>query len=244
MHVGTWWCVMNIFSIKSTRGSHATLMFLFHVYSCSAKNISCLIHASHTAVNHSRLQTHSLNSDNGAHSADLFRRMETCVSKSMSVCCLLRELKSPRGYFCGTWIIFAFPCGLIMHNNPLKPICSLKTHLSVKPVTFKPCKVHSYRALHHMCSRGQIPERLHKKKKKQHNLCSLLPWAQNKNLSWKNVALDDSLIMCINQTCSISGGWDDSLLPFIDPIYQANSCGLICLPLYPQPKNHFWHHLL
>lgn len=155
---------MNIFSIKSTRGSHATLMFLFHVYSCSAKNILSLIHANHTAVNHSRLQMHSLSSDNGAHSADLCRRrMETCVSKSLSVFCLLRELKSPRRCFCGTWIIFAFPFGLIIHNNPLKPICSLNTHLSVKPVALKSFKVHSYRSLHHMCSRGQIPERLYKK---------------------------------------------------------------------------------
>lgn len=151
---------MNIFSIKFTRGSHATLMFLFHVYSCSAKNISSLIHENHTAVNHSCLRMHSLSSDNGAHSADLFRRMETCVSKSKSVCYLLRELTSPKHCLCGTGIIFGFPCGLIMHNNPLKPICALKTHLSVKPVAFKRCKVHSYRSHHHMCSRGQIPARI------------------------------------------------------------------------------------
>lgn len=155
---------MNIFSIKSTRGSHATLMFLFHVYPCSAKNISGLIRANHTAVNHSRLQTHSLGSDNGAHSADLFRRMETCVSKSKSVCCLLREWRSPTHCSCGTRIIFGFPCGLIMPHHPLKPICSLKIYLSFKPVAFKPYKEHSYRFLHHMCSRGQIPAKLHKKK--------------------------------------------------------------------------------
>lgn len=147
---------LNIFSIKPTRGSHATLMFLFHVYSCSAKNISSLIHVNHTAVNHSRLWTHSLSSDNGPHSADLFSIMETCMSKSKWVCCLLRELRCPDHCLCGMWIIFGFPCRLIMHNHPLKPICSLKTHLSVKPVAFKPCKLHSYRSLHHICSIGQI----------------------------------------------------------------------------------------
>lgn len=208
-------------------------MFLFHVYSCSAKNISSLIHANHTAVNHSRLRMHSLSSDNGAHSADLFRRMETCTSKSKSVCCLLRELRSPRHCLCGTWIIFGFPCGIIMHNHPLKPICSLKTHLSVKPVAFKPYKLHSYRFLHHMCAREQIQARIckknitcthdHHENKTKHALCI-------SRLSLWKVALKESIIISINQTHSISGGWDDSLLPFIDPACQANSCGLICLP--------------
>lgn len=123
---------------------------------------------------------HSLSSDNGAHSADLFRRMETCMSKSKSACCLSRELTSPGLCLCGTWIIFGFPCGLIMHNHPLKPICSLKTHLSVKPVALKPCKVHSYGSLHHMCSGGQIPAKSYRTKR--HNMHSRLPSEQNKAL--------------------------------------------------------------